>query len=228
MKKIFLLSLLIFNGCYDSDYKTEKSIDELFYENVILTENNNSLQDNIVFVGDSIARNFANYCLRYNISIGNLSIGNYGHGGYRMDNLVIEGIWRNSFTENPKYIVLNIGLNDVNAGIEIEKLKWRYNQMVINAQKTKSIIFLCTLVPEEVEGYEFAQQGIILLNEFIKSYQWQNNIVTIDVYNLLSENGHQIPEYFTDDPEWPLFFNDNIHPNCQGMEIIINKIKEYL
>jgi lysophospholipase L1-like esterase len=239
MKTIIILSLSIFllYGCDNTNNQNiKKSLllnsynnqqNQTFMDNVALNENHKPLSNELVFVGDSIARNMANYCL--NDIPAFIPIKNWGHGGDTIPMMVNGGNWQKAFIDNPQYVVINIGINDICSGLNVSAIENQYYYLVKNAETTSSKIFFLTLVPEEKEGLEGSQPSIKQLNEYIKSFS-SENIIIIDVYNLLSKEGHQIPEYFTADnsSEWTTYFGDKLHPNTLGMSVIINEIKKHL
>jgi len=217
---VVIVCMVLMSGCIEQDRDT-------FDDDVTLKEYSGEHVNEIAFVGDSIARNMANYSIMYRRFDESLTISNRAHGGDCIEDTVNGGNWQAAFVSHPKYVVINLGINDVLCNHGFETITSHYTALVENALKTGTVVYIVNLVPDEKEGTTQHQINMIGdINAFMNSFKEYVGVVVVDCHTLLSFEGHQVPEYFTADVAWPNYFGDGLHPNCQGMALIIDVVKE--
>jgi hypothetical protein len=145
MKKYILMVLFIvlLTGCGQVVKQTndDNNSYNAICQNTTLEANN----DVIVFLGDSIARNLADYSITNNCF--DIPIINCGHGGDTIEQMVLGGNWQKAIDLKPKYIVINIGINDIICNHSFNEIKTEYDTMLKGIQSSNVKIFLITLPP---------------------------------------------------------------------------------
>lgn len=118
---------------------------------------------------------------------------------------------------HPKTVVILAGINDIaeNTGpIEVETIFGYIKSMVELAQLYQIEPVLCTLTPankfrwrERIEPV----QKIAQLNQLIKEYATQQNLVLVDYFSALVDHHNGLP---------PELSSDGVHLNSKGYEIM--------
>ena len=207
---------------------SEMSDFEQYYHDKCISytmENMNASEGQIVFVGDSLTDG---YKLDKHYADLDLAVYNRGIGGDTTFG-VLGRMNVSIYDIKPSKVVLLIGANDVNGGVEpdiiIENLLKIVSEIKENLPETE--IHFVSMIPQnnDIKMYgdfsaEVHVEKIIKINTKIEEeLKNTENVTYIDLFSLLKdENNLLMKEYST----------DGLHLTEEGYEIWTNTLKDYL
>jgi lysophospholipase L1-like esterase len=208
--------------------KSDMSDFEIYYQNKSLSytmQNLNASEGQIVFVGDSLTDG---YKLDKHYADLDLAVYNRGIGGDTTFG-VLGRMGVSIYDIKPSKVVLLIGGNDVNGGVEpdiiIENSLKIVSEIKENLPETE--IYFVSMIPQnnDIKIYgDFSAEvhvaKIMEINaEIEKALKNEKNVTYIDLFSLLKdENNLLVKEYST----------DGLHLTENGYEIWTNALKDYL
>ena len=211
-----------------TNLKNDMSDFELYYQNKSLSytmQNLNASEGQIVFVGDSLTDG---YKLDKHYADLDLAVYNRGIGGDTTFG-VLGRMGVSIYDIKPSKVVLLIGGNDVNGGVEpdiiIENSLKIVSEIKENLPETE--IYFVSMIPQnnDIKIYgDFSAEvhvaKIMEINaEIEKALKNEKNVTYIDLFSLLKdENNLLVKEYST----------DGLHLTEKGYEIWTNTLKEHL
>ena len=221
-----LIALLIVVMSVNS--KKELNDFEQYYQNKSISytmQNMNASEGQIVFVGDSLTDG---YKLDKHYADLDLAVYNRGIGGDTTFG-VLGRMNVSIYDIKPSKVVLLIGANDVNGGVEpntiIDNLVKIVSEIKENLPETE--IYFVSMIPQnnDIKMYgdfsaEIHVEKIMKINaEMEEVLRGKENVTYIDLFSLLKdENNLLIKEYST----------DGLHLTEEGYEIWTNALKDYL
>lgn len=204
-----------------------KSEHQQYYDNKCQSyavQNTNLAKGQIVFIGDSITDL---YVLDNHYADLPLAAYNRGIGGDTTQG-VLNRLQVSIFDIHPSVIVLMIGTNDVNGGVDNSEILQNYTQIIdgIYEALPEVELFCMSVIPqnEQLETYttinvEKTTKAILALNEDLKDLVQARGATYLDLFPLLAdENDRLIAEYS----------DDGIHLNEQGFVVWRDLLKPYL
>lgn len=182
----------------------------------IVNKINKILDDNYVFLGDSITEGY-NLDKYYN----NYPVVNSGVGGYNTDN-ILEKLNKMVYRYNPTKVFLLIGTNDIAQGHSKEHIINNIQKIIDNIKQNRKYadIYVESIYPINANKEKVRSNELIkAINEDIKKICKENNVTYINTYDLLiDEDGNLKDEYS----------NDGLHLTEKGYDVVTSKIKPYL
>jgi lysophospholipase L1-like esterase len=154
----------------------------------------------IIFLGNSLTQNFELQELFNNIKIKNRGIsGDITAGVLNRLKPIIE--------TQPKKVFIEIGINDLGAGISKDSILENYKKILLTLQKECKMtkIYIQSLFPVENGREEYPNycnpvinKDIKLINQELMKYASQHNLTFIDTYNKFEIGGQLNPKYSLD------------------------------
>jgi len=188
-------------------------------------QNFNLSKEQIIFIGDSITDLFPldDYFADLDLACYNRGIGGDTTSG------VLRRI-EVSITElAPSKVVLLIGTNDINGGVEQDKIVANYREILatVRAALPDTEILLMSVIPQGdglngVAGIDVAANTarILALNEEIRAMSDSDDkIHYFDIFTLLADENNRLKKEYSDDA---------LHLNAGGFEVWAGLIKPYL
>ena len=187
-------------------------------------QNTNLAKGQIVFIGDSITDL---YILDDHYAELPLSCYNRGIGGDTTSG-VLNRLKVSLYDLNPSAVVLMIGTNDINGGLEEDAILERYEQIIdeINTNLPDTRLYCMSIIPQnsQIEEYSHVRIAdttpkIMRLNARICQLAEDKGATYLDLFSLIAdENNHLIREYS----------DDGLHLNPAGLSVWTELIKPYL
>ena len=212
---------------YFESAETRISDAQKYYNNKIHAfscENTNFAKEQIVFIGDSIT----DLCPldEYYADL-DVACYNRGIGGDRTQG-VIDRLKVSVFDLNPSKIVLMIGTNDINAGMESKKIVENYRKILDTIKENQPTVelYFMSIIPEGKDLESYSNLDVSKNNETIKK-------LNAEIEGLCSEYGYtyvDINSYLVDENGYLRTdcSDDGLHLNAGGFEIWANMLKPYL
>ena len=165
----------------------------------------------IVFMGDSITEFWSNHCPEF--FVGKPYI-NRGISGQTTPQMLIR-FRADVIALKPTIVVILAGAND-NAGntgpSTLEMITNNIFSMIELAKANQIEIILCSVLPAYDFPWKtgsFPAEKITTLNELIKKYADDNNILYLDYYSAMVDEQKGLKAIYT---------NDGVHPNKSGYQ----------
>ena len=187
-------------------------------------QNVNLAQGQIVFIGDSITDL---YILDDHYTDLSLACYNRGIGGDTTSG-VLKRLEISLYQLNPSAVVLMIGTNDINGGLEEEGILKRYEQIIdeINLNLPDTRLYCMSILPQnsQIEEYSHIRIAdttpkIMRMNAKIARLAEKKGATYLDLFSLTAdEENHLIREYS----------DDGLHLNPTGLSVWTELIKPYL
>lgn len=168
-----------------------------------------------VLAGDSITEIFNMELFDEYTDTSGLRVYNRGISGDTTDRL-LERFDENVLALKPKNLVLLIGVNDFGINADVNYTFENIKQILLKAKniENNTKIVLQSVYPVDVKRRQINKK-VLQLNEKLKAFAEQNDIVYLNIYSLLLDsNGGLDPKYTY----------DGLHPNTQGFEIVASEI----
>lgn len=200
---------------------------KVYYDNKCKSyyvQNTNLAKGQIVFIGDSITDL---YVLDEHYADLPLAVYNRGVGGDNTEG-VLARLEVSIFDIAPSKVVLMIGTNDINGGIESDTILQRYAAIInrIYEELPQVELYCMSIIPqnEKLEEYssidvEKTTSKIIEINERIKQIATASGATYLDLFSLLSDSENRLIEKYSD---------DGIHLNREGLSVWTKLLKPYL
>ncbi|MCI5054982.1 MAG: GDSL-type esterase/lipase family protein [Flavobacteriales bacterium] len=168
----------------DKKESVRKDLDELYC--------NNQFKSEIVFLGNSITE-----AADWNELLG-LNIANHGVGGQTLSQML--GRVDNVIKEEPKYVFIMGGINDIYQNVPIEE-SYKTYLAVIKVLRDHNItpIIQSTLYVSSSEK-EFERKNALVkeLNTLMSEYCIGDTLIYVDINSKLSDNVELLEKYHTD------------------------------
>lgn len=192
--------------------------------NSFLVQNTNLAKGQIVFIGDSITDL---YVLDDHYADLSRAVYNRGIGGDTTAG-VLERLEVSVFDIMPSVVVLMIGTNDVNGGVDSDLILQRYAQIIDNiyAALPDVELYCISIIPqnEQLEkdsaiDVTATTETILELNPRIKTLVESRGATYLDLFSLLADDNDRLIEAYSD---------DGIHLNVEGLSVWTDLLKPYL
>ena len=206
--------------------KKEDDMEKYYYQKceMFKMENANFARNQIVFIGDSLTDG----CMLDKF-YSNLPLATYNRGiGGDTTSGVLKRLKISLFDINPSKIVLLIGTNDINGGVEVSKILENYRNILkeISTNLPQAEVVCISLLPlnKQLETYtnidvDKSMQTIVSINPEIEKIVNEFNYNFVDVFDeFVDANNYLIKELSP----------DGIHLNSDGYVKLSNLIKPYL
>ena len=188
------------------------------------TQNVNLSKGQIVFIGDSITDL---YILDDHYADLPLACYNRGIGGDTTSG-VLRRLKVSIFDISPSVVVLMIGTNDINGGVDEAKILSNYEQIIdeIYSALPGVDLYCMSIIPQnsQIEEYSHIKLAdttarIIAINPKIRALAKQKGATYLDLFSLIAdENNHLILEYS----------DDGLHLNPTGLAVWTELLKPCL
>ena len=223
---VVLLAAVIVLTCLLVQKKSQKEAN-LYYDSKCQSyavQNQNLAKGQIVFIGDSITDL---YVLDDHYADLPLAVYNRGIGGDTTDG-VLGRLQVSVFDLAPSKVVLMIGTNDVNGGVDNDVILQRYERIIdsIFAALPEVELYCMSVIPQnkQLETYssvrvEKTTQVIRQLNPQIQALAEEKGATYLDLFSLLADENHHLIEAYSD---------DGLHLNVAGLEVWTGLLKPYL
>lgn len=218
------ITILALSLAKKTDNQTEM---QTYYDNKCLSysvQNLNLAKGQIVFIGDSITDL---YILDDHYADLPLACYNRGIGGDTTSG-VLNRLKVSLYDLNPSSVVLMIGTNDINSGLEECGILERYERIIdeINTNLPDAQLYCMSIIPQnsQLEKYSHIRIAdttpkIMSINSMIRQLAERKRAIYLDLFSLLAdENNHLISEYS----------DDGLHLNATGLAVWTELIKPYL
>lgn len=178
-------------------------------------------KEKIVFAGDSITDR---YDLNQYYQYDNKLIINSGISGYKTTNMINR--FHNLIEQHQAdKLFLMIGTNDLGAGTENDVVVNNIKTIIemIKEKSSKTKIYLESIYPvnsaKRPTDKNRNNEDIRYINEQLKKYCVENNIVYLDIYSILQDVNGDLKTEYTE---------DGLHLNDAGYDVITNYLKPYV
>lgn len=165
---------------------------------------------NILFIGDSILAQE-----NWNTLLGRNDIQSMAYGG-AMTQQILWSLEEGLLNTKPEIVVLEGGINDLRAGVPMQRVFENYQKIISLLQKNKGKI-IAHLIIYTTDNQEINRE-IVVLNTLLKKYFTEQHIEYIDMNLYLSKNNALLPD----------FSRDGIHLNGEAYEIWATVLKQKL
>lgn len=164
-------------------------------------------QKSVVFLGDSITQGWG---AQFKEKFPGMKLANRGIGGDTTRGMLIR-LQQDVLSLNPSAIVLLLGTNDIEVGIEADAIGRNFEKIIraIKQHDAKTPIVLCRMFPSSAEKQrpkEIIQQVNQLYDATVKG---DSQITVVDTWTLFAEESGDA------DPKW---FRDLLHLNAAGYD----------
>lgn len=186
-----------------------------------VTETKVVVDENIVFLGDSI---FEGYDLEKFYE--GMNVVNSGVSGHTSEDL-LENMENRVYRYNPSKVILLIGTNDLNEDVEVEKVVENIGKIVdgIKENRPHAEIYVQSVYPVNKSGEDDKlykpsvgkrdNETIKSMNADIEKLCKEKNVVYMDLYDVLAnDNGDLELEYTT----------EGLHITDEGYEVITDEV----
>ncbi len=178
-------------------------------------------KDKIVFIGDSITEQWQKVVPSF---FSENPYINRGISGQTTSQILVR-FRQDVINLKPSAVILLAGINDIASNMEgstIEMIMDNIMSMVEIAKANNVKILLASVLPVCNYNYEWATgfnpaDKIVKLNDMIKNYTIENNIIYVDYYSALVDEQNSMKEEYT---------TDGIHLNEIGYRKIINVVED--
>lgn len=176
--------------------------------------------ENIVFLGDSITDfyDLDKYYEGYHVV-------NSGINGNQTDDILGDMNGR-IYQYNPSKVFILIGTNDLQRDKSLDEIVDNIKKIVegIEDNRPQAQIYIESIYPinkdiNEVAVGSRSNSAITEINNLLKEYCEEKDIIYIDIYNSLTNDDGNLSNEYSD---------DGLHLNDKGYEVVTAKIKEYL
>lgn len=184
-------------------------------------ENKTAPKGAVVFMGNSITRNWVEY--RPEFFKENNYIGR-GIGGQTSAQMLVR-FRRDVIDLKPATVVILAGTNDIaqnNGYISLENVLGNIMSMVELAKANNIQVVLCSVLPAAEFGWRKELKpanDILQLNQMIKYYADQNKIPYVDYHTALKDENNGLPKKYA---------GDGVHPNVDAYKIMEELVQKSL
>ncbi|MCK4562130.1 MAG: acylhydrolase [Flavobacteriaceae bacterium] len=178
-----------------------------------------SNENQIIFIGNSITENWEKLDPDF---FANKNYINKGIGGQTTPQ-ILNRFKKDVIDSHPKLVIILAGINDIaqNTGpITLQEISENIFAMAELAKENQIKVILCSVLPALDFPWRkglLPAKKIITLNEAIKKYANENDIIYLDYYTSMVDKQMGLNEQYT---------YDGVHPNKTGyqvMEILVQK-----
>ncbi|MGV2939598.1 GDSL-type esterase/lipase family protein [Mesobacillus sp. LC4] len=170
-------------------------------------------QSDVVMLGDSIT-----YSVNWEELMGRKGIVNRGIGG----DITLGFVERLDYVYklNPNKVFIMGGINDIEKGLDVQTIFKNYKHIIdeLDSRKIVPIIQSTLFVSPKEKDYKDKNKKVRELNQLLKDYAIQKNIIFVDLNIPLAPNGVLLYNYTY----------DGIHLNGYGYKIWRDEIKNII
>jgi lysophospholipase L1-like esterase len=176
-------------------------------------------EDRIVFLGNSITESWKDKSPKL---FSNISYVNRGISGQTTPQ-ILKRLKSDAIDLQPTILIILAGINDIaeNTGpITLKEIADNIKSMAEQAKSNGIEIILSSVLP----AYDFPwnpglnpAEKIITLNEIIKNYSQQNEILYLDYFSSMVDQRNGLKDEYT---------YDGVHPNERGYELMTKLVTE--
>jgi lysophospholipase L1-like esterase len=135
---------------------------------------------------------------------------------------VLRNQLRRGLRENPNFVTLGIGINDIGHGLSVEQFTKNYEEILGALKKSTSATIVVTNIPDissapripEIIRPEY-QRLIIQFNGRLEGIAARHGVIVFDVYTITRAELPAHPEFFS---------ADGFHPSDEGYELWAEKM----
>lgn len=187
-------------------------------------QNANLAKGQIVFIGDSITDL---YILDDHYADLPLASYNRGIGGDTTAG-VLDRLQVSIFDIQPSVVVLMIGSNDINGGIDSDEILQRYEAIIdsIYTALPEVDLYCMSIIPQnkDLETYteirvDKTTSAILAINPRIQALAESKDAIYLDLFSLLADENNLLIQDYSD---------DGIHLNNNGLSVWTALLKPYL
>lgn len=188
------------------------------------TQNVNLAKGQIVFIGDSITDL---YILDDHYADLPLATYNRGIGGDTTSG-VLRRLKVSLFDINPSVVVLMIGTNDINGGLDEEGIVERYEKIIdeIYLGLPEVELYCVSIIPQndDIEEYSAIKIAdttpkIMRINTQIRQLCEEKGATYLDLFSLIADESNHLKKEYSD---------DGLHLNNNGLSVWTTLLKPYL
>ncbi|MBO5322843.1 MAG: hypothetical protein J6A88_01915 [Oscillospiraceae bacterium] len=223
---VLLLAAVITLTAFLTQKKTREEA-QLYYDmkcESYATQNANLAKGQIVFIGDSITDL---YVLDEHYADLPLAAYNRGIGGDMTQGVL--GRLKVSVTDiEPAYVVLMIGTNDINWGVDQETILTNYGKILdtIYVALPDVELYCMSIIPQNTQLMEYSDidvhvttQKILSVNPKIKELAEGKGATYLDLFSRLADENNLLIRSYSD---------DGLHLNKAGLDVWTELLKPYL
>jgi lysophospholipase L1-like esterase len=129
-----------------------------------------------------------------------------------------DGRGNQTLSEVPHLVFVHVGVNDFNAGIDINTVKDNFTNMMASLQ-TNSIQGIFSNVPTRDDLTTTERNNVISFNTWLASTAPTYNIKIFDEYSWCIDDNNSPNVRFD-------YYNDGVHPNKEGYRLLSQLIYE--
>ena len=219
---IIILSFVL--GCLFFYILVRDDLNSVSEKVKIQTETKVVMDDNYVFVGDSI---ISNYDLeKYYTNMNVVNSGVLGNG--TVD--ILENISDRIYQYNPSKVFLMIGTNDIKNQVNVDDISLNIERIVnlIKQNRPYAEIYLLSVSPINSSDDDKIELSIVdgrdnedikKLNELVNKLCDEKDLVYVDLYNKLVDDNNELNIDYT---------VDGVHISEDGYKIITEEIMKYI
>lgn len=224
---VLLLAAVITLTVFLLQKGTKEATQQIYYDmkcESYAVQNTNLAKGQIVFIGDSITDL---YVLDEHYADLPLAAYNRGIGG-DMTQGVLDRLKVSVTDIAPAYVVLMIGTNDINWGVDQETILDNYGKILdtIYAALPDVELYCMSIIPQNMQLAEYSDvdvnattQKILDINPRIRALAEGKGATYLDLFlRLADENNHLIRTYS----------DDGLHLNKAGLQVWTELLKPYL
>lgn len=222
---VSLLCLSIFAcvllGCVSNTSTEYDVVKQTKKDNFTLLNENYAQQNQTVFIGDSIIEIYNTELFD---GVLDTKVYNRGISGDTSDKL-LERLQDNALNIAPQNLVTLVGTNDLSRKISLDTICDNISQVVDKSiESGVENIVVCSLLPvnKSINGKMVGirnNKDIQLLNSMLKDMCRQKQVVYVDLFTLLEDEGGNFDKQYT---------YDGLHPNAQGYVVITQALEKVL
>ena len=224
---VLLLAAVITLTVFLTQKKTPAEEMQLYYDmkcQSYAVQNTNLAKGQIVFIGDSITDL---YILDEHYADLPLAAYNRGIGG-DITQGVLDRLQVSITDIAPNYVVLMIGTNDINWGVDQETILTNYGKILdeIYAALPDVELYCMSIIPQNTQLMEYSDidvntttQKIMSINPKIKELAEGKGATYLDLFSRLADENNFLIRSYSD---------DGLHLNKAGLDVWTELLKPYL
>lgn len=219
---IIILSFIL--GCLFFYILVRDELNEKVVEEKVLTETKIIVDDNYVFLGDSI---FKGYDLEKYYP--NMNVVNSGVSGNKTED-ILENIKDRLYIYNPSKVFLMIGTNDIKDGILPEDIALNIEKIVSEIKRNRPYanVYVQSIYPINNTDDEKINHKVVAnreneciqkINNMVKTMCEEKGITYIDLYSKLVDSEGNLDVKYT---------VEGLHITDEGYKVITNELMKYI
>ena len=218
---ILVIAIIVLSVLLSIKRKREEL--EIYYDQkcaAFKLENINMSHGQIVFIGDSITDycKLDNYYSELSLATYNRGISGDTTGG------VLNRLKISLFDIKPSKVILMIGINDINWGVEKRVILENYKNILkeISTNLPQTEVFCVSILPENKDLWvdvDKNNQTIMEINPQIKKFAEESEFTYVDMFSQVADSNNYLIKEYSD---------DGLHLNHNGYVKFSRCLKPYL